>query len=278
MTCPAARHEEMRTAVALSILTAAMAAVQSAGGILVPGIYRDNLWVVGTWHGTDLVTLMIAVPILLVGIYYARQGSCRGWLLWIGMLYYVLYNNMYYLFGTAFNRFIIVYELLLVLSAGALLSALVAIDAGRIAAHLRPGGWTKWIAGWMFVLAAILLANALSEYIAFLRDGQVPQIIADTGLQTDLVAICDMTLWVPLLLLGGVWLLRSRPWGYIVSPLILVSAGVYFIGLVAATWFQDIAGIPGAMTFMPLWIALAAGSLVSSAAFLAALKSPEHAS
>jgi hypothetical protein len=188
------------------------------------------------------------------------------------MLYYILYNNMYYVFGTAYNWFVILYEIIFVLSAGALLSLLVKADADRIAAHFRPGGWTKWIAGWMFVLAAILLANAFGEYIAFLRDGQVPQIIHDTGLQTDLVAICDMALWVPLLLLGGLWLLRSRPWGYIVSALILVSAGVYFVGLVAATWYQELGGIPGAMTFMPLWIALATGSLVSSVVLLAAMK------
>jgi hypothetical protein len=227
---------------------------------------------VSTWYGTDLVTLVIAVPLLLIGIYYAKQGSIRGEFLRIGMLSYVLYNNMYYLFGTAYNRFFILYPLIFVLSAGALLSALVTIDTGRIAAQFRHGARMQWIAAWMFVLTVILLANALGEYIPFLLSGQVPQIIADTSLNTSLVAVCDLTLWVPLLVLGGVWLLQSHPWGYIISGLILVSTGVYFIGLVAATWYQELAGIPG---FMPLWIALAAGSLAAFAALLAAMKSME---
>jgi uncharacterized membrane protein YiaA len=275
MTGSGACSNERGTAFTLSILTAIMAAVQSGGGILFPGTYRDNVWVTGTWYGTDVVTLVIAVPLLLIGIYYAQRGSFRAELLRIGMLAYVLYNNMYYLFGTAYNRFFILYPLIFVLSAGALLSALATIDAGRIAAQFRHGARMKWIAAWMFVLTAILLANALGEYIPFVLEGKIPQVISDTGLNTSLVAICDLTLWVPLLVLGGVWLLRSRPWGYIISALILVSTGIYCIGLAAATWYQDLAGIPGVMTFMPLWIALAALSLVSSAALLAALKPEE---
>ena len=38
--------------------------------------------------------------------------------------------------------------------------------------------------------------------------------------------------------------------------------------LAAATWHQHPAGIPDAMASMPLWIALTAASLVSSAALL----------
>jgi hypothetical protein len=269
MTGPGAGSKERET---LSILTAIMAAVQSAGGILFPGTYRDNAWVTATWHGTDIVTVVIAVPLLLIAIYYAQRGSFRGELLRIGVLFYVLYNNMYYLFGTAYNGFFILYPLIFILSAGALLAALATIDAGRIAAQFRPGAWMKGIAAWMFVLTAILLANAFGEYIPFVISGKVPQVISDTGLNTSLVAICDLTLWVPLLVLGGAWLLRSRPWGYIVSALIVVSTGIYCIGLAAATWFQDIAGIPGVMNSMPLWIALAAGSLVSSAVLLTAVK------
>ena len=274
MTGPGAGRDGMRTAFTLSVLTAVAAAVQSAGGILFPGIYRDNAWVTATWHGTDVVTLFIAVPLLLIAVYYAQRGSCRGELLRIGMLFYVLYNNMYYLFGTAYNGFFLLYPFIFVLSAGALVSALLTIDAERIAAHFRPGARMKGIAAWMFLLTAILLANALGEYIPFVLSGKVPQVTLDTGLNTSLVAICDLTLWVPLLVLGCAWLLRSRPWGYIIAALILVSTGIYCIGLAAATWYQDLAGIPGVMASMPLWIALAAGSLVSSAALLAAVKEP----
>lgn len=275
MTIAGAGNKERQTAFTLSLLTVIAAAVQSAGGILFPGMYRDNVWVTGTWYGTDIVTLVIAVPLLLIAIYSARRGSLRGELLRIGMLYYVLYNNMYYLFGTAYNGFIIMYALIFVLAAGALLAALATIDAGGIAAQFRPAARMKWIAAWMFVLTAILLANALGGYIAFLHNGQVPEILADTGLHTDLVAICDLTLWVPLLILGGTGLLQSRPWGYIVSALILIPIGIYSIGLAAATYYQYLAGIPGAMTFMPLWITLAAGSIISSAALLAALNPRE---
>ena len=46
----------------LSLWTAGVLAVQAGGGLLVPGLYRDNPWIVSVYRGTDTNALLIDVP------------------------------------------------------------------------------------------------------------------------------------------------------------------------------------------------------------------------
>jgi hypothetical protein len=104
------------TAVYLSVAIAVLAAAASAGGLLLPGLYRDNAFVQTTWLGNDAVTLFLAVPILVTALVFARRGSLRAQLIWLGALDYMLYNYAFYLFGAAFNAFFLIYAALLGLS------------------------------------------------------------------------------------------------------------------------------------------------------------------
>src|SRR5689334_20342185 len=94
-----------RASFVLASAIAVLAAVASAGGLLIHRLYRDNTWVTAAWHGNDLVTLAAAVPLLIGGLVFARRGSQRAVLVWLGMLAYILYGYAFYLFGAAFNRF-----------------------------------------------------------------------------------------------------------------------------------------------------------------------------
>ena len=89
----------------LTVIIAILAIVASAGGLFIDGLYRDNLLVTSGWYGNDLVTLMVAVPLLVVALIFSMRGSQRAHLVWLGMLDYMLYNYAFYLFGTAFNGF-----------------------------------------------------------------------------------------------------------------------------------------------------------------------------
>ena len=123
----------------LSFIIATLMALQSAGGLIIRGLYRDNARVTSASRGNDLVTLVVAVPLLLGSSAFARKGSLRARLVYLGLLYYELYNNMYYLFGTAFNRFFLVYEALFVLSASAFVLGLSKTTMARVGEAFKPG-------------------------------------------------------------------------------------------------------------------------------------------
>jgi hypothetical protein len=61
-------------------------ATQSLIGLLLWEHYRDPEPIRTTWFGNDWVTLILAVPLLLLGLVRGARGSTRGLLLWLGMI------------------------------------------------------------------------------------------------------------------------------------------------------------------------------------------------
>ena len=97
---PAARRAALR----LSWALVAGSIAASLGGLVPRAPYRDNALVTGGWLGNDLVTLLVAAPLLALACVGAARGSARWTLVWLGMLDYTLYNFAFYLFGAALNE------------------------------------------------------------------------------------------------------------------------------------------------------------------------------
>ena len=76
----------------LSAMIALLAAVASVGGIVVDDLYRDNQLVASTFYGNDLVTLLVAVPVLIGSLILSARNSLRAQSIWFGMLVYMAYN------------------------------------------------------------------------------------------------------------------------------------------------------------------------------------------
>jgi len=94
-----------KTFLLVSVLIACMAGITSWGGLFIDGVYRDNALVVSAWRGNDIVTLFVVIPMFLISILYTQKDSNKGRLFWMGFLWYMVYNYMFYLFGAAFNLF-----------------------------------------------------------------------------------------------------------------------------------------------------------------------------
>jgi hypothetical protein len=58
----------MRVPYLLTAALAALMAVQSVLGLLFQRQYRDVEWIKATWFGNDWVTLVAAVPLLVVAL------------------------------------------------------------------------------------------------------------------------------------------------------------------------------------------------------------------
>src|SRR6185436_20981908 len=142
--------EPVRRVFVLSTIAAGLAALAAAGGLLLPGLYRDNLWVTSAWRGNDLVTLAVAVPLLL-GASIAARGSRRALLVQLGMLAYLVYGYAFYLFGAAFNRFFLVYVAIFSLSTVALLFAAHGADVEAVAREFRSRTPARLVAGWLLL-------------------------------------------------------------------------------------------------------------------------------
>ena len=89
-------------------------------------------------------------------------------------------------------------------------------------------------------------------------------VIVDVGHPTSIVFALDLSLVVPFLWLGGIWLWQRRPWGYLLAALSTVKGTVYLLALAVASAFQAQVGFAEALAQLPLWGLLSLGFLVTA--------------
>jgi hypothetical protein len=251
----------------LSILIAVLASITSAGGLFLKGLYQDNLFVTSAWKGNDLITLLLGVPILVMTMIFSRYGSRKALLVWMGILDYMLYSYAFYLFGATFNWFFLLYAALLSLSMFALLFGLTNLDASHISRGANPGMPVKWIAAYMLFVAVGLTLIYVIQSLGFIFTGRVPAIVALTGHPTSIVFALDLTLVVPFLILGGIWLVQRKPWGFILAGIYTVKGPLYTLVLTAGSLWAANAGVEGAGAEAPLWVTLTILGLIACILF-----------
>lgn len=251
----------------LSITIAVFATFASAGGLLLNGLYRDNLFVTSAWKGNDVVTLLLAVPLLVMAMIYSKQGSLKAQLVWMGALDYMLYNYAFYLFGAAFNWFFLLYVTLLGLSIFALIFGLIHLDLKGIIGKPHERMPVGWIAAYMLFVAMGLSLIYIAQSIGFIFTGEVPAIVTNTGHPTNVVFALDLTLLVPFLVLGAIWLIRRKPWGFVLAGILTIKGPLYTIVLTAGSLWAANAGVPDVVDQVPLWVALTVLGLIACGLF-----------
>jgi hypothetical protein len=251
----------------LSITIAVFATFASAGGLLLNGLYRDNLFVTSAWKGNDVVTLLLAVPLLVMAMIYSKSGSRKASLIWMGVLDYMLYNYAFYLFGAAFNWFFLLYVALLGLSIFALIFGLIHLDLNGIIGQIRERMPVGWIAAYMLFVATGLSLIYIAQSLGFIFTGEVPAIVTNTGHPTNVVFALDLTLLVPFLVLGAIWLIRRKPWGFVLAGILTIKGPLYTIVLTAGSLWAANAGVPDVAGQVPLWVVLTVLGLIACGLF-----------
>jgi hypothetical protein len=231
-------------------------AVVAAGGALAPGwLYRDNPLIAATFRGQDVVTLVVAVPLLVAGLVLERRGSARGRVLWLAMLYNAMYSYLFYAVGAAFNVFFLLYLAVVGLALYALLGAVPRL--GLPLQRSEAVGRTARVAGVTYLL---LVAGGLGLLwtgmaLGFVFTGVVPAPIVASGHPTGVVFAIDLVLLVPPMVIGAIGLIRRQAFGSLVAVAMCISGTVYTAGLAAASIAVRAAG-RGAGEELPLWLAL----------------------
>ena len=103
--------------------------------------------------------------------------------------------------------------------------------------------------------------------------GQVPDIVTKMGHPTNVVYALDLTLVIPVFIVGALWLWQRKPWGFVVAAIMNVKGAVYMLGLSASTLTAYRAGTVESPAEIVLWGSIGVGCLVAAVTLLACLKS-----
>jgi len=206
----------------------------------------------------DVVNLCIELPFMLLSLLLIWQNKLTGLLALPGALLSVLYNYLVYVLAMPIGIAFVLYLALVSLSACALVSLIVHIDASalrqclvRAVPERATGAALAGLGVLIFLRASGILLSGIAH--------QTP--IARTEFA---VSVADFLI-APLWIIGSVLLVFRKPFGYVAALGLLTQASLLFIGLIMFLLLQpSLTGVPvywgdvvvifvmGSVCFVPL--------------------------
>jgi len=228
----------------LTIPIAILLAVAAGGGLFIKGLYRDTPNLVTQAIGQDAITLVVALPTLVISAFLTSRGSQRARLVWLGGLIYMVYTYVGYAFAVRFNSLFLVYVALLGCSTYALIGGLVATDWAGIKAGFTERTPVKAVSIYLAVTAALFYFLWLSEAVPASLTGNRPQSLIDAGTPTNFVQVLDMAWFLPATAITAVSLWRKQPIGYTLAGAILTFVVLLTLAILSMVVFMVRAGQP----------------------------------
>ncbi|APW99603.1 hypothetical protein CHINAEXTREME_18315 [Halobiforma lacisalsi AJ5] len=256
-----------RPYVLASLATIVLTGIATTVGLFVPGFYRDAPVLLPQVYGQDLLTLVVALPVFAVALYYAARGSLRGYVVWLGVDGYLLYTYASYAFMTAFNELYLVYTTLLWLTLYTFVGGLVRLDVTRVKRTAEGLSVRPYVA-FQALLAVLVAFLWLAEIVPATLEGTTPVSVAEAELPTSVIYSLDLGIVLPAFVLSAYWLRQRRAWGYAFTAVLLVKAATLGLAVLVMAVFQLRDGQVVPVPVLAIFGLLTLTSLVLLARFL----------
>ena len=230
-TVPGLDRSSLAATAAILVLSVAATLL----GLLRSGHYGVEGELLLRLRAQDAAILFVAVPALAVGTRYARRGSLRGRILWLGGLAYTTYVWASVAGTTPFNAFFPGYVALVALSLWTLVGGVARTNPEPVRRRLDGRISRPLYAGFLGVTAVGLAAMWLADLVPAILAGTEPLVLEELGEAAIHTYVLDLAVVVPALGIAAVWLHRGRAWGYVFAGVLLTMAALLAPTLTAIT-------------------------------------------
>jgi hypothetical protein len=268
----APRTSRLRAPIVLALrLTRSLLVVSGLAGLaslLAPSILRDPPAYAGNALGTYVVILALALPITALAMRTSVRGSLRAHFVWLGSLCYLLYAAVLASFSLRFNELFLLYVASLSLGVWSIVALVRCMPAEEIAARVSPRMPRRAIGVYLVATSVAFAALWLLDVVPAMLGGNVPRSIQGTTLPTNVVQVLDFGFTLPLAALAGVWLIRQRSLGYLLSGAMLVFLVLEAVSVAVDQWFGHRADPSQPLGAVAIFATLAVAGVVPMLAFL----------
>ena len=190
----------------------------------------------------DVVTLILAIPLLVTSTLLYHRGSLKGGFLLSGALAYFLYNYGSLAFGSTYNNLFLGYTAIFSASLFGLMVVLNSFDVSALPACFSARLPRRGISLFLMASGVILLLVwlVLSILPALFQGTMPPEVAFYTTFTT---AVIDIAIVAPTLIAAGLLLRRRVPIGYLLAPTLLVFTVTLGLNLTAAGIAQLVTGV-----------------------------------
>ena len=263
------------TTVARALTSALLLVVAICGVVMLvaPTVLRDPPGYAGNALGTYLVMLFVALPVTALAMRAAARGSLAGRFVWLGGVGYLLYNAILTSFSLQFNELSLLYVASLSLAVWSLVAVLHTIDVDALPARF-PGRFpVRLVGGYLIATALAFGALWLGDVLPAALFGTRPLSLRGTTLPVNTVQVIDFAFTLPVSVAAGVWIWRRRPWGFLLSGMMLVLLLIESVSIAVDQYVGHRNDPTQPVRTVALFVVLTAIGAVPTLAFLGTIAS-----
>ena len=227
----------LRQNLKLSYIFSFLIAALIAGTTLVSYVYQSTIYpsteLLISFLPSDVAILFIGLPTLLISMFLTKRGILTGLLLWPGVLFFVLYNYLIYIFAIPYNLGYLLQLALVGLSAYTLISLVASIDGSELQEKLSNAVPERLSGGILAGLGLLFFLRSALELIRILVDQTS---ISETSLALNSADFLIAPTWI----VCGILLWKRKAFGYIAGLGLLFQASMLFIGLISVLVVQPL--------------------------------------
>jgi len=216
-------------------------------GELVPiygfGIYHnDSLSVASQGIASDFVTLLIAIPLLILSLFLWHKNQFKGAILLTGTIGYFLYTYTSYVFLWTYNPLFILYVVLMSCSLFSFIILMMLFDYPNIHTYFKPKFSTRLYVIYQVLIGLFLSLLWLGKIAPTLFSNQNP-----VGLEhytTLVIQGMDLGFIVPTAFVSAYLLHKKHTMGYVLTAVILVKGFTMLLAINGMMINMALNGVP----------------------------------
>ena len=242
-------HKSLRPCTIMGGIIVLLLAVTAGAGVLAKSLYAPFITAPGLVAALwvqDLVSLL-AAPVLAAAMIWTQRGSRRAFVVWCAVLVYTIYYYAFYVFGFTYTVLYPLYLALMGMGVYSLIGLLAGVDLGAFATGVDSKMPVRPLA--VILLIALLFVPLWGSMMVHDIGAQQPRV-------TALVFVLDLCFLLPAITIAAVQLWQRRPFGYLLSGILLIKAAVSGILLAVSTLWAAQLGMPLAVEELGMYLFL----------------------
>ncbi|WP_144554235.1 hypothetical protein [Bacillus sp. X1(2014)] len=206
------------------------------------GLYQhDSVSMASQAIAQDYVTLFMGVPLLLFSLYLSGKGLLKGHLLLTGTVGYFLYTYASYSFLSMYNSLFLIYVLLMSASFFAFTLAMMSYEISKLPLFFTEKLPVKLVGGFLLFASFVFGMMWLGKIVYSLMNHTPPKGIEHYT--TLVIQALDLGFVVPIGIIAGILLMKRKPFGYLLGPVIIIKDITLLTALTAMVLLQIQAGV-----------------------------------
>ncbi|MFP4403870.1 MAG: hypothetical protein ACLFPJ_05960 [Candidatus Woesearchaeota archaeon] len=207
------------------------------------GIYKhmsSDVAIQGIAH--DYVTLFIAIPLLLVALFFFIKNNLKGHIALLGILFYFFVTYLFYIVMAMYNELFLVYVVILCLVFFSFIIILFNKPINKLIHNFKHKKLIR-IGGYFLIINSIMVAFL---WLSIIIPPLISGLIYPKELQhytTLIVQGLDLALLLPIGIVSGFLAIKKDKYGYLFTSIYLIFLSILMAALSSKIIFMAKEGI-----------------------------------